>query len=610
MAVFPNIAPIHSLNKTVSPLVSKTRLGDGYIAFHQLGLNSTRSEWQLEWLVDFTDATTIDTFLRTRANAEEFFEWQPPDSLTALRFRCEEWTVEEDTETVYRVNATFKRVFETASYSLSPSAADCIGDELCETDYGNSNYADFWMSRIISPLTDLDPQTYSVDRIEGHKIVMDSTGNSYSVYIHRTPAMFFPVATPSAYWYLVITKRDIGGNIIWSKRTSMSIAAVTLYGIFIGDLSDGYGNSLVVIGNTASSMTGAGFWNYETWLMTFSLNGGFRRAYTTPIPGAGNLRLSTITNNLLFAATDPGAVANYMHVIKPQDGSLVTSYWIRQPGTIYGSGDIGTDTQLIEMSSTRSLFFANLGGNRIHVTRVNNGVPETTALFQSIPYTFSGSGTSITACKYENTVLLFNYRYIYQYNIDGELIRILNIPGGYILGGVDGIKLDKENDNIYLGLGPSVATIDYGLTTLKTITNMTPSGNSYSGRNGTQQGGGNMLNLQGNRYVVSMDTYAGYGQSATGGRGIFMLGGARLSEVGLYKTMAVSGNSGTYNAGIQGISVYQAITETALSYVNRYTVSNMMVWQYYASTSVSLRTLTMSDCTDTYVYNLFDTQFG
>lgn len=610
MAVFPAINPIYSAGKQSNFERAKLALGDGYESSIVFGLNTIKPEWNLTWLVQQDEADQIEGFLQARSDAGEWFEWQPPDSVVTLRFRCDEWNVDLDNPMVYRISAVFRQVFELEFPTLNSVFAECSEEYLCEPDYGS--LADFWMSRMTAPVPDLDPQTYSVDQISFHKILIDNIGNSYSIYVHRTPAYWFTQVTSSAYWYLVITKRDIDGNIIWSKRTSLSIACTNIRSAVIGDLGDGLGDGLIIIVDAAIGNMPAipAFWINETWLVTFSLNGGFRKAYATNMPGATNIRFSDISNNLLFAAGDNGQVAAFMHVIKPKDGSFVTSYYIRQPGTIYASGDLPSDVQLIEMNSTRSLFFCNLGGNRIHVTRVNNGIPETTALFQSIPYTYSGSGATIAACKYENdTVLLFNYRYIYQYNIDGELIKIFNIPGGYIMNGADGIKLDKANDNIYINTGASIATIDYGLTTLKTMTYMTPQGNAYSGRNGTQQGGGNMMNLGGNRYVISMDTYAPYGQSASGGRGIFMIGGARLSKIGSTKTINVSGNSGTFTASIQGISINQAITEVALSYVSRYTVTDMLVWPLATSGTVTNKSITITDNTSDYVYNLFKTEF-
>lgn len=112
MATFPAIDPVTPAPKEVEPTGTKMLLGDGYEVALRFGLNNVRPEWRLKWEVRETDAVQIDTFLQARANAGEAFDWQPPDSASALRWRCEEWTVTQEVHNWYSLTATFKRVFE------------------------------------------------------------------------------------------------------------------------------------------------------------------------------------------------------------------------------------------------------------------------------------------------------------------------------------------------------------------------------------------------------------------------------------------------------------------------------------------------------------------
>ena len=114
MATFPAIAPIHPAPKRTAPINSNTLLGDGYEVSLRFGLNNVRPEWQLTWETTAANATTIDDFLQARADAGEAFDWQPPDIAYALRWRCDEWSVEHIAFNWHRLTATFRQVFEIA----------------------------------------------------------------------------------------------------------------------------------------------------------------------------------------------------------------------------------------------------------------------------------------------------------------------------------------------------------------------------------------------------------------------------------------------------------------------------------------------------------------
>lgn len=121
MTTFPSIAPIHPANKRTAPLGGKLLLGDGYEVASRFGLNSVRPDWSLVWEVTEAEKEAIRSFLQARADAGEHFDWQPPDAATALRWRCDEWAVEQLAFNWFRVSATFRRVFEL-SPSILPAA--------------------------------------------------------------------------------------------------------------------------------------------------------------------------------------------------------------------------------------------------------------------------------------------------------------------------------------------------------------------------------------------------------------------------------------------------------------------------------------------------------
>lgn len=134
MTTFPSIAPVYPASKGSAAELSGVQLGDGYKARYSFGLNNTKPEWKLEWLVDQISSDAIDLFLQSCADNAEFFQWKPPDSASELNWRCDEWTVEQQSYDLYSVKATFKRAFEPSVITLVPQAsATCFQDELCAT---------------------------------------------------------------------------------------------------------------------------------------------------------------------------------------------------------------------------------------------------------------------------------------------------------------------------------------------------------------------------------------------------------------------------------------------------------------------------------------------
>lgn len=149
MAVFPAISPIYPANKQPGLERSKVALGDGYESSLIFGLNTPKMQWNLIWLVELEQAEQIEGFLQAQADAGDWFEWQPPDSVVPLRFRCDEWTIEQDDPAIYRVSASFKRVFEPEISNLVPIGTICDQDELCSYDYGGTaESSTVWVARL------------------------------------------------------------------------------------------------------------------------------------------------------------------------------------------------------------------------------------------------------------------------------------------------------------------------------------------------------------------------------------------------------------------------------------------------------------------------------
>jgi len=112
MATFPSIAPVFNASKVSRPAKRTTRFGDGYEQRITFGLNQNAKEWSLVFMVNDTDANTIETFLDDRAADSASFDWTPPGESTAYKWVCEEWTRDLLGDEFNQISATFRQVFE------------------------------------------------------------------------------------------------------------------------------------------------------------------------------------------------------------------------------------------------------------------------------------------------------------------------------------------------------------------------------------------------------------------------------------------------------------------------------------------------------------------
>lgn len=112
MATFPSIAPIFNAVKSSQPNIRTTRFADGYEQRIRFGLHQDPKEWSLTFMVNTTDASSIETFLEARAFDGQSFDWTPPDDTTSYKWFCDTWNKDLLGDSFYKISATFRQVFE------------------------------------------------------------------------------------------------------------------------------------------------------------------------------------------------------------------------------------------------------------------------------------------------------------------------------------------------------------------------------------------------------------------------------------------------------------------------------------------------------------------
>jgi phage-related protein len=112
MATFPNYQPVYSATKRSRPVVRTARFGDGYEQRLTFGLNQNPKEWSVRFDLADEDADIVESFLDARAADNESFSWTPPETSTAYKWVCEEWTRELYDFKRSRIDLTLRQVFE------------------------------------------------------------------------------------------------------------------------------------------------------------------------------------------------------------------------------------------------------------------------------------------------------------------------------------------------------------------------------------------------------------------------------------------------------------------------------------------------------------------
>lgn len=112
MSTFPDYKPVYSANKSSSPKRRTVKFGDGYEQRLTFGLNQNPKEWRLTFDIFDEDADIIESFLNSRADDSQSFDWIPPDSVTSYKWVCETWDREMYDFQRSKISATFRQVFE------------------------------------------------------------------------------------------------------------------------------------------------------------------------------------------------------------------------------------------------------------------------------------------------------------------------------------------------------------------------------------------------------------------------------------------------------------------------------------------------------------------
>jgi phage-related protein len=640
MTLFPSFSPLYSSPKSSSTSELNILFGDGYKKSFGFGLNRVAPEWQLEWLIDQSTADIIDGFLQTSADNAEFFQWQPPDSSYELNWRCDEWSVELANYNLYRIQATFIQVFELSIPTFAPVLADCASDMLCEPDFGGNLGNDLWVSRIYSPISNIDPQTAgtqgSPNGLGGTFI--DSQGYNYQVWTFRRDTSGFSTA-PSQ---IVITKRDIAGEIIWTKELygvdGYSSYWYLLYCNII-DVNDGFGESLVMIASRVINLNQAGFPDYRATFISVSLtSGSINKEYWFSGPGgylgtpAGSWPTTVGVMSYIKSLNEFYMVSSdYIWRWDPRTGTHNGGHYLFTTGgyiapyypedqTVIDFGDDGYGNK--KTLALIAIYNASFKG--LCLIPYTNRTPDSSDWKVYTSTATPGQVGSVSAVKYGSNILAVTNKFIYVLNQSGDLVKRLTIP--YEAIGQVGIKLDQDNNRIYIwgnwvdgninGVTMCL-TLSYDLTTFISAMRVNAGQNNIYTKHGTPTGGFNILGGTGNRVVFYMDTLAGYGQSASGGRALVMVAGFRASKIG-----SASLSAGGFTATISGTSYNTSLTDSTatasfitlspptVQYPSAGTISSP--WSYIATPSGSTwQSATMiRDATQTWLYNIYGTDLS
>ena len=114
MAAFPtDPQPSYSAQKASTPNIRVTQFGDGYQQRVQFGLNQNPKTWTFNWKnITETEADTIETFLNSRVDDQDAFDYTPVGESSSSKFICTSWTKTINYYDRATINATFQEVFE------------------------------------------------------------------------------------------------------------------------------------------------------------------------------------------------------------------------------------------------------------------------------------------------------------------------------------------------------------------------------------------------------------------------------------------------------------------------------------------------------------------
>lgn len=111
MSTLPSIDLTYNISKKTGARILEANLGDGYSQRAADGINAIKDEWNLEWVVNNTDADTLTNFFAARGGYESF-DWQPSGESVSKKWTCKSWSKTPVGLNVWSISATLEEAFD------------------------------------------------------------------------------------------------------------------------------------------------------------------------------------------------------------------------------------------------------------------------------------------------------------------------------------------------------------------------------------------------------------------------------------------------------------------------------------------------------------------
>lgn len=102
------IKPTIATQKSIQPRVKSIAFGNGYKQIYGDGINSMLEMWNLTFILDSTNYSTINTFLETAAGINYFGWTAPTPSATLKYYICPNWSTTGLGANKYQITCTFE----------------------------------------------------------------------------------------------------------------------------------------------------------------------------------------------------------------------------------------------------------------------------------------------------------------------------------------------------------------------------------------------------------------------------------------------------------------------------------------------------------------------
>lgn len=108
MAAFPNIKPISVSSMTITPRVKRTELGNGFVQIYGDGTNTMKEMWDLTFIVNSTDFTTLHNFFQARKGYDNFTWTAPFPDATQKNYIHKDYSFVGYGNNIYEINVQFE----------------------------------------------------------------------------------------------------------------------------------------------------------------------------------------------------------------------------------------------------------------------------------------------------------------------------------------------------------------------------------------------------------------------------------------------------------------------------------------------------------------------